>query len=328
MKMKMKTLKEVFAYSTFALALCSLSIQSKLAKSDEEGDGIGAGGGGQAVLCYKDLATKELLVNAFKSKVANADSSEIDLRLDSLSQKPVMRDLFEYGGSRGLKAKRTNLNEGEISYSSIMAKLRKSNPKFYDLLSQYFTTDSQWISAKSGVVTLKDATFAQRVPQNCLVVQVAIYDDVTGMINFDERIVDSMDDYQKDALRLHEEIYKFYRESVAQLNLHFVKYTENDGHNLNRQPWGTESEWNRPLYSLYSKAHQENKNVNRNVISVIPRITSDTVRPMVGYLMSYQNYDANEIRNLAVKIAVGVKLVGNYYNSFFGEYGTFPVYVE
>jgi len=77
------------------------------------------------------------------------------------------------------------------------------------------STPSQWIEEDYGVVEINDETFSGKFPKNCLVAQLAFYNDTTSTVHFDRRISELMGKTDLEALRVHEDFYKFYRDQFS-----------------------------------------------------------------------------------------------------------------
>ncbi len=253
------------------------------------------GGDGHAVLCYKDKSIKLKVEEKLKKKKANELSKEeietfeeeVDLELSKLSGPPQMLDIFE--------VKPTDI-DGNLKTPNIAINIQTLNNKISDEIggsySQYFepfmSEVTSWQHFQSGITEINQTDAVQRLPQNCLAVQIGFFDDSNNSISYDERIYELMDDANKTAFTLHEDIYKMWRHHTV-YNTIFIKTNE------------VLSDSNGPDNSMFRDELIKSYGLNNK--------TSRVIRPIVRYLMSAKTFKTNQFKPFADKIWVYLEVL-------------------
>ncbi len=265
------------------LRLITLSTLVGLTSTLSFADG-GHIGGGNALLCYKSVnvrnhVDKEMRARGIEKSTSIDAISVIDFQLNQLSQRPELIDYIDAKKATGLP---TDLVEKSTdsalrSINSIYEKLKTDDPLFYKLFESSITKKEQWIP-QDGIARVSDANFDYRFPKNCLIAQVAHFNDVTQKINYDKGIVSLFDKANLTALKLHEDFYWFYRKSLYQRISYFKSF---DSYTR--------------FYDYWFEKWLKNSTAN-----------SDTVRPLVGYVLMNENYNTHEFKNLAKLVAIQI----------------------
>lgn len=245
------------------------------------GAGPGEGGGGNAVMCYKTSAIRDMVYSSVKLQRVNSriDSrNEIDLQLSQLSENPTLADLFEIRDGLGFLQNPSSEANPTYMIKNYYDQIQKMAPAFYQRFSPFITRESQWRPASSGVIELADANYIARFPANCLVVQVAYFDDRLQTVSYDRRITDLMNNLNKVGLKMHEDVYRFYRAS-AQI------------HNDVANSLGVDS-------------------AGANLKTI--KINSDSTRNFIGRILMTNNLTRQDFDEAAGSVAVGVHI----YDSF------------
>lgn len=183
--------------------------------------GSSSGGGGNAVLCYSSVAVRNRVAAEIQDSPLPTDP--VDLQLSALAAgfKPQLLDLWDARKATGFPGQMNGVEiivrTPENIYALIdpmMKKYGELTHAFYEqgenaenFLKRTRTTAGQWKSEAGGIIRFEDATIQSRFPANCLVAQVAFYDDKSDIVHYDSRIVDLMDKVDQYALRVHEDLY-------------------------------------------------------------------------------------------------------------------------
>lgn len=258
--------------------------------------GFGAHGG-NAVLCYKSVTTRDAVAKELQDPSMRV---EVDLKLEELERTPELLDLVEASLPRGLNSIQDVPILG-YSASDVWQKLSIEAKDFYKLSVLLKTSENEWASATNGVLELSDATIQQRLPRNCLVSQIARYDDTTSTIFYDRRIYLLMTKIHREALKMHEDIFKFYR---AQWNKRqqavnvYISYFDKNSIYIDERTLSTGETAHDYYFSLYL---DKNSQVN-----------SDTTRALVGYLFTNSKYEDEKFEVFARNIAVGIQFKFSY----------------
>jgi hypothetical protein len=207
-------------------ALSALIIASGMVLGPLKGQASGGrdGGGGNAVLCYVNTQTKQQVLSEIQKN--QSPYTYTDLKLDKLASgfKPELLDLWEARKPVGFPGQQVKPNVLNMSPEKIYERLdsiakkivmdatsyRSDDKVFYasDYLNYAKTTLTQWKAEPAAVLAINDMTLQAQLPKNCLIAQVAFYDDVNNLVHFDSRIVSLMSAVDQSALRVHEDIYK------------------------------------------------------------------------------------------------------------------------
>ncbi len=175
-------------------------------------------GGGDAILCYGDPMIKEEVKNSIIKHTQN--NSPVNLHIDKLSSKPIMYDYYEATKLRGFPSSSLASEFVVRQLDTIYKDLRSLTPLFYEnYLSSFITEPYQWIAEEYGVLEIDDIGYQGKISNKCLIVQVAYYDDEADVVRYDKRITDLFDSSQRTTLKLHEDIYKYYRDEVRCYNI-------------------------------------------------------------------------------------------------------------
>jgi hypothetical protein len=231
--------------------------------------GQGSSGGGDALLCYK---TTEIRNRVYNSILKHSESSTpVNLELQNLSKAVDILDVWEAHKPSGFPGSNSTRAIHSLSVEEIYKKVEEVLPKFYnDFFKMHITQPVQWREEDYGVLEINDSGYVGKVPDNCLISQIAYYDDTTNLIHFDGRIVNSLSGDQIRALRLHEDLYRFNRSQVKDYNAHCKYYK------------------NHPSYIANCSYKTPN---------------SSTTRQFVGYLISNQGYLKNDLLAYAKSVS-------------------------
>lgn len=190
-------------------------------------------GGGDAVLCYQNVGIRDQVVQDLQE--SKNPFQPVNLRLDQLENKfhPQLLDLYEGGNVTGFPGETKAVSYARGTAELVYERLRniaKALPtaelesysivpnvqaKYLNWFLSNLSSGDQWIAEPLGVTEIDDATFSGKFPRNCLVAQVAFYNDQSNMIHYDQRIVALMTPLHREALRVHEDLYKLRRRALA-----------------------------------------------------------------------------------------------------------------
>lgn len=261
----------------------SLSEKSKAISSH----GTNSGGGGDAVLCYSSFATRDEVVAELQK--SNSPFDSVDLQLNQLEKgfKPQLLDLYEVGKLTGFPSDTKPVSFVRENAESVYARLAQVRdamkkeqspnrfagirPQVYANLVDYVfenaSKGSQWKAEPLGVTEINDATFSGKFPKNCLVAQVAFYDDQTKVIHYDQRIVSLMPSLHREALRVHEDLYRARRAAAV-------------------------------YYADYIKRFWRNRDVEAQRRFVADK-TSNSVRALVAQFFTKDEFDIDTMKDFA-----------------------------
>jgi hypothetical protein len=175
-------------------------------------------GGGEALLCYDNSQTRELVYQALlaneESLLKSNNSIYVDLKLQELAKPVELLDIFEAGIQRGIaQPAESSTSQASASGYNFYQRLQNFAPQFWSKFNSSIIPDKNWTGFESGIVRLIDSNRVVDPPPNCLIVQTARYDN--GQIRYDARIVTKMSEVSKRALRMHEDLYHFHRKEAA-----------------------------------------------------------------------------------------------------------------
>jgi hypothetical protein len=193
--------------------------------------GPGEGGGGNAVLCYASKAVRDQVANDLKKPRTPLD--QIDLRLSNLQPgfKPQLLDLWDARKGHGFPGETSSsiqVRTPEQIYSElapVLTGIRESwsnidgipDESASTFIARIRTLASQWQAEPGGIIKFEDSSFQAYFPSNCLIAQVAFFNDQTGIVHYDARIVSMMERVDQSALRVHEDLYRGMRLRAQQL---------------------------------------------------------------------------------------------------------------
>jgi hypothetical protein len=289
MKLTYKLAAVLIAFPLAVFAKNDINKAGGVSKKSEKLSSVGtnSGGGGDAVLCYSSLATRdEVVANLQKS---NSPFDSVDLQLNRLEKgfKPQLLDLYEVGKLTGFPSDTKPVSFARETAESVYARLAQVGdtmrgehlstryagiqPHVYANLVDYFfegaSNGSQWKAEPLGVTEINDATFSGKFPKNCLIAQVAFYNDQTNVIHYDQRIVSLMPSLHREALRVHEDLYRVRR--VAAL-----------------------------YYADYLKKYWANKDAESQRRFIADK-TSNGVRALVAQLFTKDKFDIDTMKDFA-----------------------------
>jgi hypothetical protein len=213
-------------------ALSALIIASGMVLGPLKGQASGGrdGGGGNAVLCYVNTQTKKQVLSEIQKN--QSPYTFTDLKLDKLASgfKPQLLDLWEARKPVGFPGQQVRQNILNVTPEQIYSRLQSisksismtrlsvdSELSANDYLEFSKTKPSQWKSEPAAILAIDDMSLQAQLPQNCLIAQVAFYDDINNLVHFDSRIVGLMLSEDQSALRVHEDIYRARRVRGADL---------------------------------------------------------------------------------------------------------------
>lgn len=271
-----------------------IGLLAMLASAVAFAEGASDGGGGDAVLCYQSQETRD----AVEKNIKNSNQeTEVDLHLDQLSAKPVMLDIYDAKDGTGL-FQETETKIIDRSAETIYKMLYETQPTFAVQLFNYVNKDSQWEKKRYGVLEVNDeGSRDYRIGASCVVVQVAFRDDEESVINYDPRIVELMDFPNKTALKLHEDIYYFQRR-ISNLGNHIL---QNQINNLKKLRENATPDAKNQIDRLLEMAQND----------IVTEIRSKGSRRVVRYLMTKEQYSAEEINHVGQGIDKRIRLIYN-----------------
>lgn len=216
-------------------ALSALIIASGMVLGPLKGQASGGrdGGGGNAVLCYVNTQTKQQVLSEIQKN--QSPYTYTDLKLDKLASgfKPQLLDLWEARKPVGFPGQQVRQNVLNVTPEQIYSRLQSISKSISmtrlsadskeisanDYLEFSKTKPSQWKSEPAAILAVDDMSLQAQLPQNCLIAQVAFYDDINNLVHFDSRIVSLMLSEDQSALRVHEDIYRARRVRGADLQV-------------------------------------------------------------------------------------------------------------
>lgn len=243
------------------------------------------GGGGDVVICYESASVKEEVEKAIQSS-----KNKVDLQLDKKRPGyPQSVDLYDALQVRG----RDTRIQPAVKWHSVR-ELYDNLEKTDSDLTEIFTpiAESDWVQYDNGLLEVYDHNFNGRDEAECLLVQAAYYDSDELEVQYDPRIFYAMEKAHQNALIIHEDFYRFYREQVVLRN-----------QQLERLASGLSTH---PAMSYVMGPEEARK-------YKIETVTSDPVRPWVGFLMTNYLYPYNKYQKRLKKIAVGIKMAFGAY---------------
>jgi len=279
----MKTTKKVLTAALTAILLSPFASYAT--------EGTAGGGGGNAVLCYTTTQVKQQVFTQIQKNTS--PYTYTNLMLDKLEQgfRPQLLDLWEarmLTGFPGAQVKNTvtGISVEEL-YAKFEPRLKQISTIKLDLsndgpaasIDDYLvfakTKPSQWKAEPAAILPINDMSLVAQLPHNCLIAQVAFYDDVNNIVHFDSRIVRLMELEDQNALRVHEDIYRARRVRGSDLQSIINVYGVNG--------------------RIYLSNHGLNPYEN-DVTDVVRRLVrasrnSDAVRALVGHLFTTSNCD-------------------------------------
>jgi hypothetical protein len=195
--------------------------------------GNGGRGGGMVILCYQSIDVRNEVDRKLKeqtSRLGTIDSPalSVELRLDNLRAKPVVLDWAE--------AQKLIDKEWEIPMKDFQSydftdeqvhdevwnrhyrRLETMDPRFWSIFNRKRTQPEHWLMDSNGPLRVNDANWVLTIPESCIPVQAAYYDETLDYVHLDKRIARLLDLEQRVALWLHEDMTHFYRVSMAQFH--------------------------------------------------------------------------------------------------------------
>jgi hypothetical protein len=280
-----------------SILLCSSSTVFAKSYALRSGGTSGVGGGGNAVLCYAFERTRN---EVFDSVVDSRSPFDfVNLQLNQLKPgfKPQLLDLWDARKSVGFPGSEItpvlNNKTPEQIYKELLPIVEKFgrlagayDQSAKEILEESRTTPSQWKAEENGVIRIEDATIQSYFPKNCLVAQVAFYDDRTNVVHYDARILRLMEKTDQNALRVHEDFYRAVRLRGVQLEK------------------ALESLYSEIEAAYNSSAYRNGASVDTSGVAVIRKAiaqtrTSDLTRQLVANLFTTKTYGKETSQKLA-----------------------------
>jgi len=221
----------------------------------------------------------------------------VDLRLSELESMPHLLEVIDAQKPVGLFSPINLAVSGEASVWNIYKTIKQVDPQFWNIFYSSVTDEKQWINEPAGVTEIDDATFSDRFPDNCLVVQVARFDDATKNVHVDQRLIDIMGAADKVALKLHEDLYSFYRSQVSARKFILGRFVDDNAFRA-CGVFGT------PYCYESVKKETQTEIINQHL--QIDIVNSDTVRELVTFLLTHDSYSSLEFYTVASKVAVSL----------------------
>jgi len=290
---------KVFGLMMFltATACAGVPTAALSARSPSAVRGGSDGGGGNAVLCYKDVKVRN---QVFKSMTSSSSPFDyVDLRLNLLQErfKPQLLDLWDARKAFGFPGAGAAIELNDLTpeqvYSALTPVLEslgkllfgQNNETVNEFLIRNRTTPAQWKAEENGVIRIEDATIQSHFPENCLVAQVAFYDDTTGIVHYDARILRLMSNVDMNALRVHEDIYHAVRARGLQLS---------DARE--RMKADIDAAYNSPAYR--NGATVDTSGLLKLAQAIAKTKTSDLTRQLVANLFTSKKFDEVTVKKL------------------------------
>ncbi len=176
-------------------------------------------GGGEEVLCYKNQETRDRIYDILQKGHA------ADLHLDELSGPPQMRDSFE----AFLRWGPFSLDQNGVPNTTIDQLLGHLTELKMPYFKNFFSRqDPKWEGVHSRIPRVLDSPkiWYPPVPKNCLIAQLAYYDDLNNVVHYDEDITGLMSPSELIAFKLHEIIYAFARTRIYVYNHRLLDFME------------------------------------------------------------------------------------------------------